>query len=270
MKKRVLTLFVVVMILSLAVCCIANAQEAEKKVIKVASNVTLPFEIFWDGDEIHGYEADVYHEVLRRAGYEVEVVDLAFSGILPGLLAEKWDLACSEIFITAERMEEMDFCDPFNESFEKMIVPNDSPIQTWEDLKGKVVGAETGTSQAMWAASLQEKYGPFEIKTYDDRATQYLDLDTGRIDALAGGNSGGMTGDEPGTYRLLGYSEENSMISCAVRKGDPLKDIFNKYLNELKEEGVTAELYEKYYGDTPPEHSAITDVFTEPYVPEKH
>ncbi len=270
MKRKAVVIVIAVMILVLAISSIAGAQEDDRKVIRVASNVTLPYEIFWDGDEIHGYEADVYFEVLRRAGYEVEVTDLAFAGILPGLLAEKWDLACSNIFITAERMEEMDFCDPYNESFEKMITLWDSEVESFDDLKGKTVGAETGTSQAMWVASLQEKYGPFEIKTYDDRATQYLDLDTGRIDALAGGNSSGMTGDEPGTYRLIGVSEDNSMISCAVRKGDPLKDIFNKYLNEMKEEGATAALYEKYYGEKAPEHSAITDVFTEPYVPEKH
>ena len=268
--KRKTVVLLAVMILVLAISCIVGAQEDDRKVIRVASNVTIPYEIFWENDEVHGYEADIYQEVLRRAGYEVEIVDLAFAGILPGLLAEKWDLACSEIFITAERMEEMDFCDPFQESFEKMVTLWDSDVNSFEDLKGKTVGAETGTSQAMWVASLQEKYGPFEIKTYDDRATQYLDLDTGRIDALGGGNSAGMTGDEPGTYRLVGVSDDNSMISCAVRKGDPLKEIFNKYLNELKEEGITAELYEKYYGEPAPEHSAITDVFTEPYVPEKH
>lgn len=268
MKKRVLFCVLVVLLLSVAFSTVM--ADEEKPVVRIASNVTLPYQIFWEGEEVKGYEAEIYQEVFRRAGYDVEIIDLAFAGILPGLLAEKWDMACSNIFITAERMEDMDFVDPYYESFERMITPWESGITSFDDLKGKTIGAETGTSQAMWVASLQEKYGPFEIKTYDDRATQYLDLDTGRIDALAGGNETGVTGGEKNAYRIVGYSEENSMIACAVRKGDPLKDIFNKYLNELKEEGFTAALFEKYYGDKAPEDSAVTHVFTEPYVPAKH
>ena len=65
--------------------------------------------IYREGTEIKGYEYELYKEALNRAGYDVEVVDVAFAGIFAGLQAEKWDMACSDIYITKAREDEMDF-----------------------------------------------------------------------------------------------------------------------------------------------------------------
>jgi len=71
-----------------------------RPVVKVASNVQLPHTIYREGTEIKGFEYEVYKEALNRAGYDVDVIDVAFAGIFAGLQAEKWDMACSGIYIT--------------------------------------------------------------------------------------------------------------------------------------------------------------------------
>ncbi len=264
MKKSLLIVLVLVMLLGV----IAGTSLADdaKPVVTVASNVTIPFLIYYDDDgAVVGYEAMVYQEALKRAGYDVEIVDVDFAGIIPGLLSEKWDVACSNIFITKERYEKVDFTEPFVEGWDAAVAREDSGIKTLADFKGHVIGSETGTTQAQWLVRLQEQYGPFEIRGYDNQETQFMDLEIGRIDAVTTGYN---TAVQYPQYPMVGVSDDNAMIGCAIRKEDTaLKEAFDTALREMKEDGTTAKLYEEYYGIPAPENSAVTRVFDEPYVP---
>jgi ABC-type amino acid transport substrate-binding protein len=164
----------------------------------------------------------------------------------------------------------MAFTEPWTEGFEAAVAPVDGEVKTLEDFKGKVIGTETGTSQAAWLASMQKEYGPFEIRGYEDRETQYLDMEAGRIQALTTGYNTAVAylKDKP-QYHIIATSKENFMIGCAVRTGDPLKEEFDKALHEMKEDGTTEELFVKYFGEKPPAGSAVTRIFTEPYVADK-
>lgn len=239
-------------------------------VVKVASNVSLPLRIYKEGNVIKGFEYDVYKQALNRAGYDVQVVDVAFAGIFAGLQSEKWDMACSSIYITKEREDQMDFTEPLAEGFEAAVAPVDGEVKTLADFKGKVIGTETGTSQAAWLASMQKEYGPFQIRGYEERETQYLDLEAGRIQALTTGYNTAVIylKDKP-KYHIIATSKNNFMIGCAVRKDDALKEKFNKALQEMKKDGTTEKLYVQYFGQKPPADSAVTRIFTEPYVPNK-
>lgn len=247
-----------------------EAPDEERETVTVASNVQIPLRIFYDGQDIQGYEYELYTEALERAGYEVEVEDVDFSGIIPGLQAEQWDVAASNIFITEERAGEMDYSEPYLESFDAMIVrEDDDSISDFSDLEGKVVGTELGTTQAAFASQLEEEHGPFEeTRGYDDIETQLLDLENGRIDALTLGHPTAVEYIEDGRpFRVLGLSDDNFMIGAFFREGDSLRDEFTDALREMKEDGTTAELYETYFGDPPDEGSAPVRVFSEPYDP---
>jgi len=247
-----------------------EAEVDETPVARVASNVQIPYRIFYEGEEIRGYEYEVYTEALNRAGYEVEVIDLDFAGIIPGLQAEQWDVAASNIFITHERAQSMDYSEPYFESFDVIMIRNDDDsINALEDLEGKVVGTEVGTTQAAYADELEGRYGPFEIRGFDDVETQILDLEIGRIDALTLGHPTAVEYiEDTGMFEILGHSEDNFMIGAFFRQDDPLRDEFTQALQEMKREGVTGELYEKYFGEPAPEGSAMIRVFDEPYVPD--
>jgi ABC-type amino acid transport substrate-binding protein len=245
-------------------------SQQEGDTIRVASNVQIPLRIFYEGDQIRGYEYEIYREALNRAGYQVEVVDVDFSGILPGLSAEQWRMAASNIFITEERAAQFSYSEPYLESFDAVIVrESDDSIDELSDLEGKVIGTETGTTQAAYASQLQEQYGPFEeIRGYDDTETQMLDLENGRIDALTLGQAtAAVYIQERGMFEVLGTSQDNFMIGAFFREGDPLRDEFTQALQSMKEDGTTAELFEQYFGDPPAEGSAPVRVFEEPYTP---
>lgn len=275
MNKTRLTVMAVAFALCAALPLFARgeAEEApaeQRETITVASNVQIPLRIFYEGQDIRGYEYELYTEALERAGYEVEVEDVDFSGIIPGLQAEQWDVAASNIFITEERASEMDSSEPYLESFDAIMVrEEDDSISDFSDLEGKVVGTEIGTTQAAFASQLEDEYGPFEeTRGYDDIETQLLDLENGRIDALTLGHPTAVEYIADGRpFSVLGLSEDNFMIGAFFREGDPLRDEFTEALQEMKEDGTTAELYETYFGDPPDEGSAPVRVFSEPYDP---
>ncbi|MGC9311734.1 MAG: substrate-binding periplasmic protein [Sediminispirochaetaceae bacterium] len=273
MKNKVLILSLLILLIgSMSVLARGGQEEAEaegRPVIKVASNVQIPLRIYFEGDEIKGYEYELYKEALNRAGYDVEVVDVAFAGIFAGLQAEKWSIAASNVFITKERAKEMDFSEPYLESYDCIIVRDDDrSIKGLEDLQGKVVGTEVGTTQAAYAEKLRAEYGPFEIRGFEDKETQFLDLELKRIDALTLGYPDAVLNiQERGMFEILGHSSDNFMIGAFFRKGDPLQAEFNAALQEMKKDGTVAKIYEQYFGEKPPAGSAPVRVFEQPYQP---
>jgi len=246
----------------------AQAQDSDRPVVRVASNVNIPLRIFREGNVIRGYEYEVYKEALERAGYAVEVTDVAFSGLFSGLQAEQWDIVASNVFITPARHAEMDHSEPYLDAFDALIVREDDNVQTLEDLEGKVVGTETGTTQAAFAAALNDEYGPFEIRAYEDIETQMLDLEVGRIDGLTlGYPTARVYIEERGLFEVLATNDAAFMIGAFFRQGDPLRDEFDEALRSMKEDGTTAAMFETYFGEAPSENSAVVRVFNEPYVP---
>lgn len=241
---------------------------ARSPVGRVASNVNIPLRIYREANEIRGYEYEVYEEALERAGYDVEFVDVALSGLFSGLQAEQWDVVASNVFITEARQSEMDHSEPYVEAFDALMVREDDDVASLDDLEGTVVGSETGTIQAAYAEALDEDYGPFEIRAYEDIETQLLDLEIGRIDALTLGNPTARTYiQERGLFEVLDTNDAAFMIGAFLRTGDELRDEFDAALRTMKEDGTTAELFEQYFGDAPDDDSAVVRVFEEPYVP---
>jgi ABC-type amino acid transport substrate-binding protein len=267
---RKIVMMALLVTLSIGTAFAAGQKEAEptRPVKKVASNAQRIVQWYREGDGYAGYEYETIKEALNRAGYDMEVVDVAFAGIFAGLQAEKWDMAASNIFITKARYAEMDFTTPYHAGYDFVAALKDGPVQSPEDMAGKVVGAETGTSQAAFVASLMEKYGPFKISLYEDAETQWGDLQSGRIAALGtGGATFAVRQRQNPIYQVVIEAEDLFMVGAAMRKGDPFVEEFNAALNSMKEDRTTAELFEKYFLFPPPEGSPDITVFTEPHVP---
>lgn len=241
-----------------------------RPVVKIASNVGLPT-IYKEGTQITGYTYVMMKEAFDRMGYDIEIVDVAFAGIFAGLMAEKWDMAFSSIYLTKAREEEMDFTDPYNEGYNSVVALADGDVNGPDDLAGKRIAAETGTSSAAFLASFEGTHGPFETLVYDDKQTMFLDLENGRVQALATGilDAVKQMREDPGMFEVVITSDDNFMIAGAVRTGDPIRDVFNEGLNSMKMDGTLRRLYEEYMGMAVPEAARFIDVFEEAYVPMK-
>ena len=271
--KRVLMVFLVGLILLSAMWAKgkSEAEPAEARpVVMIASNVGLPT-IYKEGTELKGYTYEMMKEAFDRMGYDIQIVDVAWAGIFAGLMAEKWDMAFSSIYLTKAREEEMDFTDPYNEGYNSIVALSKGDVKSAEDLKGKKIAAESGASSAAYLAGLEGTYGPFETLGYDDKQIMFDDLENGRVQALATGILDYISRNQvdPGMFKVVATSDDNYMIAGAVRTGDPIRDVFNEGLNSMKKDGTLKKLYEKEMGIPVPEGALFMEVFTTPYVPTK-
>lgn len=270
MKRFLLTMLIGLMVITSVFAQGSTETQPARPVVKIASNVGIPT-IYKEGLEMKGYTYDMIIEAFDREGYDVEFVDVAFAGIFAGLMAEKWDMAFSSIYLTKAREEEMDFTDPYNEGYNCLVTLEKSDIADVGDLKNRTIATEAGTSSAAYLEGLTGEFGPFKVLGYDDKQTMFLDLENGRVEVVASGVMDAILEmkDNPGYFKIVATSDDNYMIAGAVRTGDPIKDVFNKGLNSMKEDGTLAQLYKENMGIDVPENAEFIKVFTEPYVPTK-
>ena len=253
-----------------------KAMEGGSDVLRIGLVVSgrPPRAFYPDADPtkpVSGYEPDILEEISRRTGLEIVYYDVAWSSLFTGLLANKWDVGASDVFIKIEREEMMDFSEPHLDADLGVLVPIDSEIASFEDLKGKVLCTDTGAGSESWLRENLEKWGPYEIQTYDGVSDAFLDVQAGRCD-------GAVTDDRGVDWYVKDFSDtlkkamvlgEAYRVGFAFRPDDPLIDTFNEAIRSMKEDGFIAESYKTYYGVYPPEGSSAFTIYETPYVPTK-
>lgn len=269
MQRQMKRVLIVALTLGLVLAGYVPASLSAARVIKVAMNVgNIPW-VYNEGGTITGFEVELLKEAVKRMGAEVQIENVQFAGIFPGLLAGKWDVAASSIFIRKDRVAMMDFADPYFQADQGFLARKESPIKSFADMKGKTWGAEVGSANDRWLRENLAQFGPYTIKTYDRFDDAIMDIQTGRLD--------GATSPSPNIlYRIrnkpdliLAFrSPTKAMQAVAFRKDDPLCKEFNKVQNDMKRDSTLAAIYKKWFGQDPPPDSPTVKVFTQPYVPE--
>lgn len=244
-----------------------EAEDAKEEPIKVGIVVhgEPPVRYYIDGDPMKGltgYEVDIIENVADCMGVEVEFYDVTWSGLFAGLLSEKWDWAASSVFITEEREAMMRFSNPYQESDVAFLKQAGTQLDSFDDLEGKVLGADTGSGAYNWLEENQDTYGPYTIQTYDGMGEVQQDVVSGRLDGGLGDSpnmeffAGQYPEVEMGLYLGAGYK-----IGIAFRPDYPLVDDFNECLMKLKESGRTAELFEEHFGSEPREGGPVVTTY---------
>jgi polar amino acid transport system substrate-binding protein len=155
-----------------------------------------PFE-FVENGKIVGYGADllaVLMKDLTAQGVKVKQLDLPWQGVLPGLLAKKYDMVATSVVVTEERVKRFAFTVPIAEATLAIAVrKDDNSIQKPEDIVGKVVGTQQASAPLGGLKVFNEQLvktkgaGVKEIKEYIGFPELYVDLANGRVDAVANG-----------------------------------------------------------------------------------
>lgn len=254
----------------------ADAKEGASDVIRIGITVSgrPPRAYYQDGDPskpLMGYEPDLLEEIARRAGLKIVYYDVAWSGLFTGLLANKWDVGASDVFIKKEREDMMDFSEPHLDSDLGVLTKIDAGIDSFEDLKGKVLCTDTGAGSESWLRDHIDEYGPYTIQTYDGVSDAFLDVQAGRCDGAVTDAPGvdWYVKDFPDTLKRAMVLGEAYRVGFAFRPGDPLIETFTATIREMKKDGFIGETYKKYYGVLPPETSSAFNIYETPYVPDK-
>ncbi|QHS23745.1 transporter substrate-binding domain-containing protein [Virgibacillus sp. MSP4-1] len=211
-----------------------------------------PFEYKVD-EELTGFDVELVEAVAEKADLSVNWKIMKFDGIIPALQANQVDAAVSAIGIREDRLEVVNFSDPYFESGLSLVTLKDSAIESEEDLEGKTIVAKQGTSSLKLANKLAEQYNSEVTKLQDD-ATMYMELENGNADALINDYPSvaykiKQDGDES-QFRLVGDKYPSEDYGIAISKGsEGLVEKINTGLQELKDSGEFDELYNQYFSE---------------------
>jgi len=206
-----------------------------------------PFNYFNDSDEVVGFDVDVAREIADRLGYELNYVTTAWDGIIEGLRAGRYNGILGSMAITDERLEVVDFSEPYYYSGAQVITRKDSGIQGPSDLTADdTVAFVTGTTFEQDADALGVK-----TRLYEDDTQTLMELINGRVDAVitdrvVGVNA--MTKIDGGDQLMLaGELLRKERCAIAFQKDDPLVAEVNAVLEEMRSDGTLSDISAKWF-----------------------
>ena len=243
----------------------ALAAAAQEKLTVGANIGNVPWEFQDASGDFVGFEIDLVAAVAERLGAEVETVNIPFNGLFSAVQSGRIDIATSSITITDERLQSVSFAQPYYDSDQSLTVLAKSGLSKVEDLKGKSVGVDTGSTGDMWATQNVAKYGFADIRKFEGLQPAMLDLAAGRLD--------GYISDIPA---LLYYSKDKPQFKVAQRiqtgerysimfaKDSPLATQVNEQITAMKKDGTVAALHEKWFGAKPEAGTSTAEVMDMP------
>ncbi len=171
-----------------------------------------PFNFVEANGNVSGFDVEIGLELCKRLGEECEVVTQDWDGIIPGLLAKKYDFIIASMFITEERKQKVDFTDPYYLAAMVHVVPKDSDITVFtnEALAGKRIGAQVGTTQAQF---VEAQYPDADLRLYPTQDEVNLDMVNGRLDLQVGD-----------MLPMLDWVKKTDTGSCCELAGEPITD----------------------------------------------
>nr|WP_207754942.1 basic amino acid ABC transporter substrate-binding protein [Desulforadius tongensis] len=235
-----------------------GGEEAKQKLVAAFEPTFAPFESTDENGEFVGFDIDLIKAIAEEQGFEVELKSLSFDGLIPALQTGQIDVIVSGMSIKPKREEQVNFSIPYYEAPLVIAVREDNnEITKPEDLAGKRIAVQIGTTGADKANEFKEKYGA-EVKTYNTVDLVFNELINGGVDAVIN--------DEPvteefiekkgqGKVKIVGDTLVGDYYGIAVAKENTeLLESINEGLKKLKENGKFNQLYEKWFHTSAPDY----------------
>ena len=223
----------------------AALSTVEAGKLTMATNATFPpYEMTTDSGELEGIDVDTAKAIAEKLGLELQIDDMDFDAALLSVQQGKADIVMAGVTVTDERKAVMDFSDSYATGIQSIIVPNDSDIASPDDLAGKKIGTQRGTTGYIYCS---DDFGEDSVVAYDSGLTAVQALNNGQVDAVVIDNAPATeyVAANPGLKVLdTSYAEEDYAIGMA--KGSALEDAVNKALEELKADGTLQAIVDKY------------------------
>ena len=250
MKK----MFALVLAMMMALCPLTALAD---DTIIVATNPEYPPFEYVEGEEVVGYDLDLWAAIAEKAGLTYEIESMDFDAVISSVAANPNTIGLSGISITDERLLTVDFSNGYINAGLVVIVKADSGFETAEQLKGKLIGVQLGTTSDFAA---EEITGMENVAQYKTFLNAVMDLQGNKIDAVII--------DKPVGQAILASLNDPSLVmvdmglqadwyGIEVNKNNPeLLAKINAALVELEAEGFFDTLAVKYFGGASEEEAA--------------
>ena len=278
MKKFVTLILALALTLSLAACGGNNASPsgsassagsdaassgeagfttAVDGVLSMATEATFPPYEYYDGDAIVGIDVEIAQAIADKLGLELQVTDIAFDSIIPGVQSGKYDLGLAGMTVTDERLEQVNFTDSYATGIQVVIVGPNSSITSVDDLFAEgashVVGTQTGTTGFLYATWDIQDAGLGEVKSFAKTTDAVEALKNGQVDCVILDNEPAkalVAANEGAGLSILDTEYAVEDYAAAISKDNTaLLEAVNGALKELIADGTVQTILDKYISE---------------------
>ena len=241
------------LVLAIGLSVIPAFSQTPPNPFRVATEATFPPFEFQQGGQLTGFDIDLMRAIGKEADLNIDFRNLPFDGIIPALQARTVEAAISGMTITSERAQAISFSRPYFRAGLAIAVREDNrTIKNFEDLKGKRIAVQIGTTGALEATKIPGA----TVSQFDSAALALQELINGRVEAVVN--------DKPVTLyaikqaglrrvKVVGELLTEEFYGIALPKNSPYLQLINDALGRVIESGQYDAIFRQWFGEKPPE-----------------
>jgi len=228
---------------------IAQAADPGRKLVMVTSADYPPYEFrntATGNNEIIGFDVDIAKYITKELGYQLEIRDTDFSGIIPALQSKRADFAMAGMTPTAERKKNVDFSNIYYQAKNTIVTKKGSNLKTPADLADKTVGVQLGSTQEKAA----QKFKDVKLQQLNRTSEIIQEVKAGRVDGAIIENTiaTGFIANNPDLeFNTISSNTEEAGSAIAFPQGSARVDDFNRVLAQMKQSGEIDRLVKKWF-----------------------
>lgn len=252
MKKLLSVVLVAACTISMAACGSDASKSSgsdssssdSSDTLVMATNAEFPPYEYYEGDEIIGIDAEFAAAIADELGMKLKIEDMAFDSIIPAVQGGKADFGAAGITVTDERKTQVDFSDSYYTGRQVIIVTEDSTIASPDDLEGKKMGVQLGTTGDLYVS---DDYGDENVERFNKGFEAVQSLLQGKIDAV-------VIDDQPAKafvaendgLKILDTEYIEEEYALCFKKDSKLVDQVNEAIAALQADGTFDKIVAKY------------------------
>lgn len=232
----------------------ASTAAITGKTIRVATEGTYkPFSITNADGSLTGFDVELMRALCADMKANCDIKSQDWDGLLPGLMAKKYDVVIDAMSMTPERQAQVDFTDPYFTNTLVFVTKKGSNINPDDtaQIDSHTVAAQRATLSTQW---MEKNHPKTKMKLYEGLDNAFMDLASGRSDMMIADKAPAYywtKSAEGQGFEVKGKEiDVNDKMGIVVRKGDPLREEFNQALAHVKANGTYDKIAKSYFGDT--------------------
>jgi len=252
MKKILIAIAVIALVFAAG-----TVQAKDWKIVRIGvEGAYPPFSYTTADGKLEGFDIDIARALVKAMGAEIKLVPQDWDGIIPALMARKYDGIIASMSITEERKKKVAFSNKYYNTPAKFVTKKGTVKEfTKETLRGKTVGVQRATTHDSY---LTDNYGKdVKIKRYATQDDAYLDMAAGRLDFLLADSvalsDGFLKKPEGKDFEFVGpdmtdvrWFGEGVGVACRKKDKD-LVEMFNKAIDQIRADGTYKKIQDKYF-----------------------